>query len=104
MRDLNTCFYSPGTDQHSCCTHPHYCIFNENRINLEKDITKLENELHQRITDLKFIKNEGTNNCADYEATKNRITVLNTDLEHLRNFRNKIIENKEVKGYGYKNN
>ena len=101
MRDLNTCYYSPGTDKHSTCTHQHYCIFNENRINLEKDITKLENELHQRITDLKFIKNEGTNNCADYEATKNRITVLNTDLEHLRNFRNKIIENKEVKGYDY---
>lgn len=104
MKDLNTCYYSPGTDKHSTCTHPHYCIFNTNRINLETDITKLETELHQRITDLKFIKNEGTNNCADYEATKERITVLNTDLEHLRNFRNKIIENKEVKGYGYKNN
>lgn len=101
MNDLNTCYYSPGPDKHSCCTHQHYCIFNENRINLEKDITKLKNELHQRITDLKFIKNEGTNNCADYEATKNRIRVLNTDLEHLRNFRNKILENKEAKGYDY---
>lgn len=101
MRDLNTCYYSPGTDKHSCCTHPQYCIFNTNRINLETNITQLENELHQRIIDLKFIKNEGTNNCADYEATKSRITILNNDLEHLRKFRNKIIENKEVKGYDY---
>lgn len=101
MSKINTCYYSPGDDKHSCCTHPHYCIFNKNRERLETDINKLENELHQRIHDLKFIKNEGTSNCADYEATKNRIRVLNEDLEHLRNFRNKIIENKESKGYGY---
>ena len=101
MSKINTCYWSPGKDSHSCCTHQHYCIFNQNRIQLETDINKLENELHQRIYDLKFIKNEGTNNCADYEATKERIKILNADLEHLRNHRNKIIENKESKGYGY---
>ena len=101
MNDLNTCYWSPGTDKHSCCTHQHYCIFNNNRIKLETDILKLENELHQRIYDLKFIKNEGTNNCVDYEATKNRITLLNNDLENLRKFRNEIIKNKEVRGYGF---
>lgn len=101
MSKINTCYYSPGDDKHDACTHQHYCIFNNNRIQLETDITKLENELHQRIYDLKFIKNEGTNNSADYEATKNRIKILNADLEHLRNHRNKIIENKEVKGYGF---
>ena len=100
MNDLNTCYWSPGTDKHSCCTHQHYCIFNNNRIQLETDILKLENELHQRIYDLKFIKNEGTNNCADYEATKDRITLLNRDLENLRKSRKNIIENTEVKGYG----
>ena len=100
MSKINTCYYSPGEDKHAACTHPHYCIFNQNRINLETDILKLENELHQRIHDLKFIKNEGTNNCADYEATTNRIKILNKDLENLREFRNKIIE-KEVKGYGF---
>ena len=101
MSKINTCYYSPGEDKHSCCTHQHYCIFNQNRIRLETDITKLENELHQKIYDLKFIKNEGTNNSADYEATKNRIRILNEDLEHLRKFRNKIIENKEAEGYGF---
>ena len=101
MSKINTCYYSPGDDKHSCCTHPHYCIFNQNRIQLETDITKLENELHQRIYGLKFIKNEGTNNCADYKATKRRIKTLNTDLDYLRKFRNKIIENKEARGYGF---
>ena len=100
MQNVNTCYYSPGTDQHACCTHTHYCIFNNNRIRLENDIHKLETELHQRIKDLKFIKNEGTNNCADYEATKDRITLLNRDLENLRKSRKNIIENTEVKGYG----
>jgi len=101
MKDLNTCYYSPGTDKHECCTHQHYCIFNNNRIQLDHDITRLETELHQRIIDLKFIKNEGTNNCADYEATKERITLLNRDLENLRKSRRNIIENTEVRGYGY---
>ena len=101
MNDLNTCYWSPGTDKHDTGTHPHYCIFNNNRIQLETDITKLENELHQRIYDLKFIKNEGTNNCADYKQTRERIKALNTDLDHLRKFRNKIIENKEAQGYGF---
>ena len=101
MNDLNTCYYSPGDDKHNNCTHQYYCIFNNNRIQLETDIHKLESELHQRIYDLKFIKNEGTSNCADYKATMNRITILNTDLENLRKSRNNIIENKEVKGYGF---
>ena len=101
MSKINTCYYSPGEDKHSCCTHPHYCIFNQNRIRLETDINKLENELHQIIYDLKIIKNERTNNCEDYEATKDRIRILNEDLEHLRKFRNKIIENTEAVGYGF---
>lgn len=101
MNDLNTCYYSPGTDKHSCCTHQHFCIFNPNRIRLDTDIHKLETELHQRIIDLKFIKNEGTNNCADYERTRERITILNNDLSNLRKSRKNIIENKEVRGYGF---
>jgi len=100
MQKINTCYYNPGTDKHNTCTHQHFCIFNKNRIQLDNNIHQLETELHQRIIDLKFIKNEGTDNCANYEATKERIRILNTDLEHLRKFRNKIIE-KEVKGYGY---
>ena len=100
MNELNTCYWSPGTDKHSCCTHPHFCIFNPNRIRLDNDIHKLETELHQRITDLKFIKNEGTSNSADYEATRERITILNNDLSNLRKSRKNIIE-RRLKGYGF---
>lgn len=101
MNDLNTCYYSPGTDKHSCCSHNHYCIFNKNRIRLDTTIHQLEKELYKKINDLKFIKNEGTSNCADYEATRERITILNTDLEKLRKSKKRIIENTEVQGYGF---
>ena len=100
MNDLNTCYWSPGDDKHATCTHPYYCIFNPNRIRLDNDIRRLETELHQRITDLKFIKNEGTQNSADYNQTRNRIKYLNIDLEKMRKFRDNIIE-KEVKAYGH---
>ena len=100
MIDYNKCSYSPGEDKHSCCTHPHYCIFNPKRIQLEKSIHALELELHYRINSLNFIKKEGTSNSADYEKTKSRIRILNDDLKRLRKFKNKIIEN-EVKNYGY---
>ena len=45
MEKLNTCYYSPGTDKHTSCTHTHYCIFNKNRTQLETQITTLENEI-----------------------------------------------------------
>jgi hypothetical protein len=57
MKDLNTCFYSPGTDKHECCTHTQYCIFNQNRTELETQITQLENQ----ITDFKKIKEAAIN-------------------------------------------
>ena len=97
--EYNTCYYNTG-DKHSCCTHPHYCIFNHNRIRLDNDIHQLETELHQRIKDLEFIKREGTHNAADYNQTKARIKYLNIDLERLREHRKNIIE-REVKAYGY---
>jgi len=98
--ELNTCYYSPGNDKHSCCTHPRYCIFNPNRIRLDNNIHELETELQQRINDLNFIKNEGTRNSTDYNTTRNRIKYLNKDLKKLKDFRINIIK-KEMKAYGY---
>ena len=57
LEKINTCYYSPGTDKHTCCTHQHYCIFNPNRTELERQITSLENE----ITNFKKIKNAAIN-------------------------------------------
>ena len=100
MINYNECFYSPGPDQHSCCTHPNYCIFNPKRIQLEKSIRALEKELHHRNKSLEFIKKEGTYNTIDYEENTSRIKILNKDLNRLREFRKKIIK-KEVKAYGF---
>ena len=100
MINYNECNYSPGQDKHSCCTHPHYCIFNPKTIQLEKSIHALEIELHYRIECLNFIKKEGTSNCADYEQTKSRIKILNNDLNRLRKFRSRIIE-KGGRAYGF---
>lgn len=99
MIDYNECNYSTG-EKHSCCTHPNYCIFNSKRIQLEKSIHALEQELHYRNKSLEFIKKEGTSNTIDYETNKSRIKILNEELKRLREFRNKIIE-KEVKAYGF---
>lgn len=101
MQKLNECYHSPGDDKHSCCTHPTYCIFNPNRIRLEKNIHTIKSELQQRKKDLEFINSEGTPNSADYLQTKARIKYLNADLQHLRKHKNKIIKNK-VKAYGHK--
>ena len=99
MIDYNECNYSTG-NKHSCCKHPNYCIFNNKRIQLEKSIHSLEKELHNRNKSLDFIKKEGTNNTLDYETNKKRIKILNEELNNLRKFKDKIIEN-EVKKYGF---
>ena len=57
MTELNTCYYSPGTDKHEQCTHTHYCIFNNNRTELEKQITTIQNTL----SDYKRIKEAAIN-------------------------------------------
>lgn len=98
--DYNTCYYSPGTDKHSCCTHLHYCIFNKNRINLENQINNLSNDLHTHIQSWTALKTGKNYTNADYKETKEAIKLLNNDLNRLREFEKKI-KNKEVTGYGY---
>ena len=98
--DYNTCYYSSGTDKHSCCTHQHYCIFNQHRIMLEKQINDLSTELHSHIQSLNALKTGRYYTNADYRETKEAIKLLNEDLGNLREFEKKI-KNKEVKGYGY---
>lgn len=97
--NLNTCYYTQG-DQHSTCTHPNYCIFNQKRTQLEKNITQLENELQQRLKDIKHIDSEGTNSTYDYNTTKKRINIIKDDLNQLKKIKKNIIK-KEVKKYGY---
>lgn len=71
MVDLNTCYYSPGTDKHNTCTHTHYCIFNKNRTKLETQITQLENKI-KKIQKVK-------------EAAINGEIIYNTELDDYYN-------------------
>ena len=76
MEDLNTCYYSPGTDQHTCCTHTHYCIFNHNRTTLETNITQLENQ----INDFKKIKTAAINGEVIYhKGLESFYTISSTE-------------------------
>lgn len=95
MIDYNKCNYSPGKNPHSTCTHPHYCIFNKNRIELEKNIQELEKELDDKIYSLNFIKKEGTHNSRTPDEIKNRIKILNEDLYRLKEFKNKMIKKED---------
>ena len=70
-QNLNDCSYSPikpNTLQmqdstisiitpHDQCLHPHYCVFNQNRISLESQIIQVENKLN----DFKNIKDAAIN-------------------------------------------
>lgn len=92
-KDYNQCYYSP-TEKHDLCTHQDYCIFDENRVLLEERIKHLSDELAQAINDYNFIREEGTPNCADYEATKMKIKILNEDLKRLEEFKERRIGGK----------
>lgn len=100
MMKLNNCYYSPGDDGHSCCTHQHYCIFNKKRWNLEKKITELTNELNK----LKRLKNSYIlgHYVGDvkYEDIIKKLDIVNSDISRLVKFKNRVL-NKEVDGYGY---
>jgi len=118
ITDKNSiCYYSKGT-QHKCCTHQHYCIFNNNRHTLEQDIHQLE----QKITTFENIKNAAINgeiiyhqeldpyyttNGTDVKLEDKFLNALNVkidnlkyDLKNLINFRLDVIHGK-IGGYGY---
>lgn len=100
MSGSNTCFYSEGS-KHDCCTHQHYCIFNDKRIALEKQIKNL---LDKRLLHRQQLENLQTGECyteADYETTKKELKIIENDLRQLRLFEHKIL-NKEIKGYGFR--
>ena len=76
MSKLNDCNYSPGDDQHECCTHNHYCIFNENRTKLEKDIHELETKLNK----FENIKNAAINGEIIYHSDLDSYYTINVDV------------------------
>lgn len=95
---LNTCYYSAGS-KHDCCTHQHYCIFNEKRTLLEKKITELENEYAKwkKLRDSYMLGNY----CPiEYNTIILQLDVIKQSMNELNNYKNKIL-NGEIDGYGY---
>lgn len=94
----NTCYYSEGS-KHECCTHQHYCIFNKNRIELEKTIMKnwrdyyALKELHNS-----YLKGYYCGNI-DYSFLLKKMDLIKHNISRLVKFKQKIID-KEVDGYG----
>ncbi len=102
MNGINECYYSEG-DKHECCTHQQYCIFNSKRVELERQIMVLSDELHHHKQQLDNIRSGECYTNADYKDTKKKIRILKMDLRQLRLFQLKAI-NGEIDGYGVQSN
>ena len=86
---------------HELCTHKHYCIFNEKREDLEKSITKLENDLNKSLRVKDMVIN-GEIDASDnfINGLNRRVDNLQYDLRNLNNFRLDVLHGK-IGGYGY---
>lgn len=95
------CNYSKG-NKHQFCKHPYYCIFNNNRIQLEKRILNLQQKIQKTEQNIQFIEYEGTTNSeGDYHDLKEDLKIYNNDYKKLEDFENKIKKGM-VKRYGFK--
>ena len=97
--NINTCYYSKG-DKHSTCTHPHYCIFNKHVIQLEKQLTNLNNNLEKYNNILKNLKKNDIFTNETEESCKKKIKNIENDLIKLNKFKENILGKKEGL-YGY---
>ena len=71
----NTCYYNEGS-KHELCKHKHYCIFNENRIQLEKQIQ----ELQQKIAEFEKILYDFINGDIIYHKELDEFYTVNVDV------------------------
>lgn len=97
MNDLNKCYYSNGGG-HSCCSHSHYCIFNEKRWELDKKI----NKLLKQYNSLKTLKNSyilGYYCEVEYDFVIKQLIIVRESIAQLIEFKHKILD-KKVDGYG----
>jgi len=96
---MNTCNYSDG-NKHECCTHPTYCIFNENRDRLERQITKLQREYY----DLKRLHDNYFKGCycgdLDFNFLLRKLDLVKHNISRMVKFRKMILDG-DVNGYGF---
>ena len=100
MSDENTCYYSPGDDKHECCTHQHYCIFNQNRVKLEKKITSNWREYYKlKRTYGSYLKGYYTGDV-DYNFLLKKLKMVKSNISRLVAIKEKIIRG-DIDGYGF---
>lgn len=95
---MNKCYYSKG-GKHSCCTHPHYCIFNKKRGLLEKKLTELINE-YKKWENLRIGYVLGHYVPFEYDEIVRKLNIIEKDIKQLNTFKKKVLD-KRIDGYGY---
>lgn len=79
--DLNTCYYSKGS-QHDLCTHKQWCIFQKERIITEQQITNLtkrHDTLEKQYTH-QLVRGGGS------MINKEELTAIKEDIKRLREY------------------
>lgn len=98
-KDENTCYYSEG-GRHKCCTHQHYCIFNENRVRLEMKIMDNWREYYSlKKLYNSYLKGDYTGEL-DYDFLLKKLNIVKSNISRLVLFEKKIIDG-DVNGYGF---
>ncbi len=95
--NYNECKYDAGCkNPHHFCTHQGYCIFNETRWELEKELTSIRKKYNEVKETLTFIQTEGTNNTKyTYEDCLTRLSLLREDSRTLHEYKNKLLSSGE---------
>ena len=96
---VNTCYYSEGS-RHECCTHQHYCIFNEKREQLETKIMENWREYYNlKKLYNSYLKGDYIDEL-DYDFLLKKLNTIKSNISRLVLFEKKII-NGDVNGYGF---
>ena len=95
---MNKCYYSEGS-KHSCCTHPHYCIFNKKRWILEKKLTELFKE-YKKWDTLRIGYVLGNYVPMEYDEIIRKMNVIEEDIKQLNRFKQKVLAER-IDGYGH---
>ena len=85
MTDENICYYSKG-NKHELCPHRNWCIFNPERIQLEKTIQKISLLLKQAEKQY----NQQLINGDELIFTEEDLEVIKNDLKNLKEYEKKV--------------
>ena len=87
MTDENICYYSKG-NKHELCPHQNWCIFNPERIQLEKTIQKIS--LLLKKAEKQY--NQQLINGDELIFTEEDLESIKNDLKNLKEYEKKVIK------------